>query len=160
MSGSSTATYGTVSSSGNFNPLTIGGTTNYYPSNNTSSLQHWRTDSVDLSAYNGNPDVMLAINVICGGGNNLYFDNIIIEAISSSTSNNIIKKSINLYPNPTNNFIIIEDFDNIKEYEIFDSMGKKVAIIESRKTDVTDFENGIYFIKLNGNPLKRFSVIK
>ena len=57
-------------------------------------------------------------------------------------------------------FIIIEDFDNIKEYEIFDSMGKKVAIIESRKTDVTDFENGIYFIKLNGNPLKRFSVIK
>ena len=103
---------------------------------------------------------MLAINVICGGGNNLYFDNIIIEAISSSTSNNIIKKSINLYPNPTNNFIIIEDFDNIKEYEIFDSMGKKVAIIESRKTDVTDFENGIYFIKLNGNPLKRFSVIK
>ena len=160
MSGSSTATYGTVSSSGNFNPLTIGGTTNYYPSNNTSSLQHWRTDSVDLSAYNGNPDVMLAINVICGGGNNLYLDNIIIEAISSSTSNNIIKKSINLYPNPTNNFIIIEDFDNIKEYEIFDSMGKKVAIIESRKTDVTDFENGIYFIKLNGNPLKRFSVIK
>ena len=160
MSGSSTATYGTVSSSGNFNPLTIGGTTNYYPSNNTSSLQHWRTDSVDLSAYNGNPDVMIAINVICGGGNNLYFDNIIIEAISSSTSNNIIKKSINLYPNPTNNFIIIEDFDNIKEYEIFDSMGKKVAIIESRKTDVTDFENGIYFIKLNGNPLKRFSVIK
>lgn len=160
MSGSSTATYGTVSSSGNFNPLTIGGTTNYYPSNNTSSLQHWRTDSVDLSAYNGNPDVMVAVNVICGGGNNLYLDNIIIEAISSSTSNNIIKKSINLYPNPTNNFIIIEDFDNIKEYEIFDSMGKKVAIIETRKTDVTHLENGIYFIKLNGNPLKRFSVIK
>lgn len=160
MSGSSTATYGTVSSSGNFNPLTIGGTTNYYPSNNMSSLQHWRTDSVDLSAYNGNPDVMVAINVICGGGNNLYLDNIIIEAISSSTSNNIIKKSINLYPNPTNNFIIIEDFDNIKKYEIFDSMGKKVAMIESRKTDVTQLENGIYFVKLNGNPLKRFSVIK
>ena len=40
-------------------------------------------------------------------------------------------------------------YDNIKEYEIFDSMGKKVAIIESRKTDVTDFENGIFFIKLN-----------
>ncbi|MDC3129755.1 Omp28-related outer membrane protein [Bacteroidota bacterium] len=160
MSGSSTATYGTVSSSGNFNPLTIGGTTNYYPSNNTSSLQHWRTDSVDLSAYNGNPDVMVAINVICGGGNNLYLDNIIIEAISSSTSNNIIKKSINLYPNPTNNFIMIEDFDNIKKYEIFDSMGKKVAIIESKKTDVTHLENGIYFVKLNGNSLKRFSVIK
>ena len=50
--------------------------------------------------------------------------------------------------------------EQFKEYEIFDSMGKKVAIIESRKTDVTDFENGIYFIKLNGNPLKRFSVIK
>ena len=162
ISGSSTATYGTVSSSGNFNPLTYGTPQdpNYYPSNNTSSLQHWRTDSVDLSAYNGNPDVMVAINVISGGGNNLYIDNVIIEAISNSTSINQIKKSINLYPNPTNNFIIIDDFDNIKEYEIFDSMGKKVAKIESRKTDVTHLESGIYFVKLNGNPLKRFSVIK
>ena len=162
ISGSATATYGTLSSSGNFNPLTYGTPQDphYYPSNNTSSLQHWRTDSVDLSAYNGNPEVMLAINVICGGGNNLYFDNVIIEAISSSTSTNLIKKSINLYPNPTNNFIIIDDFDNIKEYEIFDSMGKKVAIIENRKTDVSHFENGIYFVKLNGNPLIRFSVIK
>ena len=162
ISGSATATYGTLSSSGNFNPLTYGTPQDphYYPSNNTSSLQHWRTDSVDLSAYNGNPEVMLAINVICGGGNNLYFDNVIIEAISSSTSTNLIKKSINLYPNPTNNFIIIDDFDNIKEYEIFDSMGKKVAIIESRKTDITHLESGIYFVKLNGNPLIRFSVIK
>ena len=160
MSGSSTATYGTISSSGNFNPLTIGGTTNYYPSNNTSSLQHWRTDSVDLSAYNGNPDVMLAINVICGGGNNLYLDNIIIEAISSSTSTNLIKKSINLYPNPANNFIVIDDFDNVTNYEIFDSMGKKVAIIESGKTDINFLESGIYFVKSNGNTLKRFSVIK
>ncbi len=160
MSGSSTATYGTISSSGNFNPLTIGGTTNYYPSNTTSSLQHWRTDSVDLSAYNGNPDVMLAINVICGGGNNLYLDNIIIEAISSSTSTNLIKKSINLYPNPANNFIVIDDFDNVTNYEIFDSMGKKVAIIESGKTDINFLESGIYFVKSNGNTLKRFSVIK
>ena len=39
--------------------LQLEGTTNYYPSNNTSSLQHWRTDSVDLSSYNGNPDVMM-----------------------------------------------------------------------------------------------------
>ena len=160
MSGSSTATYGTLSSSGNFNPLTIGGTTNYYPSNNTSSLQHWRTDSVDLSSYNGNPDVMVAINVICGGGNNLYIDNVIIEAISNSTSTNHINRSINLYPNPTNNFIVIDDFDNTKDYEIFDSMGKKVAVIESRKTDITLLESGTYFVKSNGNKLERFSIIK
>ena len=160
MSGSSTATYGTLSSSGNFNPLTIGGTTNYYPSNNTSSLQHWRTDSVDLSSYNGNPDIMVAINVICGGGNNLYIDNVIIEAISNSTSTNLINKSFNLYPNPTNNFIVIDDFDNTKDYEIFDSMGKKVAIIESRKTDITLLESGTYFVKSNGNKLERFSIIK
>ncbi len=160
ISGSSTATYGTLSSSGNFNPLTVGGNTNYYPSNNTSSLQHWRTDSFDLSAYNGNPDVMLAINVICGGGNNLYIDNVIIEAISNSTSTNLINRSINLYPNPTNNFIVIDDFDNTKGYEIFDSMGKKVAIIESRKTDITLLESGTYFVKSNGNPIKRFSVFR
>ena len=80
---------------------------------------------------------MVAINVICGGGNNLYIDNVIIEAISNSTSTNHINSSINLYPNPTNNFIVIDDFDNTKDYEIFDSMGKKVAVIESRKTDIT-----------------------
>lgn len=44
---------------------------NFYP-----TAGDWATHSVDLSAYNGNPDVMVAINGICGGGNNLYIDNV------------------------------------------------------------------------------------
>ena len=55
---------------------------------------------------------------------------------------------------------MIDDFDNTKGYEIFDSMGKKVVVIESRKTDITLLESGTYFVKSNGNPIKRFSVIR
>jgi hypothetical protein len=43
----------------------------YYP-----SATLWGSDLVDLSAYDGNSEVMIAFKGICAGGNNLYIDDI------------------------------------------------------------------------------------
>ena len=48
---------------------------NYYP-----IASDWATDIVDLSAYDGNADVMIQIKGICAGGNNLYIDDIEINS--------------------------------------------------------------------------------
>jgi len=53
--------------------------TNYYP-----QAGDWVTHTVDLSNYDGNTDVMIAINAICGGGNNLYIDNLVMEGNADS----------------------------------------------------------------------------
>ena len=48
---------------------------NFYP-----VASDWVTDIVDLSAYDGNADVMIQIKGICAGGNNLYVDDIVINS--------------------------------------------------------------------------------
>ena len=48
---------------------------NFYP-----IASDWVTDIVDLSAYDGNADVMIQIKGICAGGNNLYIDDIEINS--------------------------------------------------------------------------------
>jgi len=48
---------------------------NFYP-----IASDWATDIVDLSAYDGNADVMIQIKGICAGGNNLYIDDIEINS--------------------------------------------------------------------------------
>ena len=52
---------------------------NYYPQST-----QWQTHTTDLSAYDGNTDVMIALNAICGGGNNLYIDNVMIAGSANS----------------------------------------------------------------------------
>jgi len=54
---------------------------NFYP-----TASDWATDIVDLSAYDGNADVMIAFKGVCAGGNNLYIDDIEIGGNSSSTT--------------------------------------------------------------------------
>tara|TARA_B100001964_G_scaffold93825_1_gene105275 strand:+ start:1372 stop:3501 length:2130 start_codon:yes stop_codon:yes gene_type:complete len=51
------------------NPVPIA--TNFYPTSND-----WATDTIDLSAYDGNADVMISFKGVCAGGNNLYIDDI------------------------------------------------------------------------------------
>ena len=59
----------------------------------TPVANEWRTESVDLSAYDGNPDVTLAFVNFFGGGNRMFLDNIKLGidcaafSVSGSTTN-------------------------------------------------------------------------
>lgn len=46
---------------------------------------HWRTDSLDLTAYAGQSNVRIRFRSISGGGQNIYLDNINIDKLVSRT---------------------------------------------------------------------------
>ena len=134
----------------------MGLSSNFYPTANV-----WATDTVDLSAYDGNADVMIAFKGICAGGNNLYIDDITIEdgMIISNISETLTEKiNANIYPNPVNNNGILQL--NIKnnialDISIFNLLGENVKEIKSGNFtkgihninfDTSNLENGTYFI--------------
>ena len=76
----------------------------------------------------------------------------VIVGITERISNSFI----NIYPNPTNNFIVIESEEiNIKSIEIINITGKvvKQIIIDGNKTtiDLSDKTKGLYMIRLITN---------
>jgi len=64
------------------NPVAIS-SGNFYPTAND-----WATDYIDLSAYDGNAEVMISFKGICAGGNNLYIDDIDIRSMPSGVDEN------------------------------------------------------------------------
>jgi len=78
--------------------------------------------------------------------NNLYNENL-------KTSITSLKTNIKIYPNPTVNFLKIEGVD-IKNIEIFNSLGNKVLNTTVDNIDVSSLSNDIYFIKIYDNDNK------
>lgn len=76
--------------------------------------------------------------------------------VTISSIKPIDTKSLALFPNPTSSFIQIKGIDNTKgliSAEIYSIIGKKImekpiASIQDLKVDVSNFENGIYLVKL------------
>jgi cytochrome c peroxidase len=97
-------------------------------------------------------------------GNNIYTDSkwsnpftndstITINKYTS-ISMNVPKSLINIYPNPSQNYIVIsgiKDFD----YEIFSVKGEKIRNGNySNRINVSTFSPGIYFIKIGGQTIR------
>ncbi len=65
------------------------------------------------------------------------------------------KKNISLYPNPANDFIIVEGFSG--EIEITDIAGRpfiRKIVSDKEKIDVSNFAKGIYFLRSNNQVVK------
>ena len=63
------------------------------------TAEQWRTDSIDLSVYSGQSDVLIAFRNHGNWGNNIYLDNINLNGTISSTTETP-KDFITIYPNP------------------------------------------------------------
>lgn len=64
--------------------------------------------------------------------------------------------SFNIYPNPFDNQLIVK-MDGVMKIEAFNSMGQKIISVEAQDEitiDTSDWDGGVYFIKLNGKTLK------
>lgn len=97
----------------------------------------------------------------CGGGNDLYIDDINITGTLSLSENEVIKDFL-VYPNPANDKVALSFFSNtaLKNASImlFDASGRLVKNIISKdfqignqniEFSIADIENGWYFIHLD-----------
>lgn len=139
--------------------LTTAGAVNtgpFSPANPTVPSQ-WRMETVDLSAYIGQPEVMINFRAIAGYGNNMYIDDINVNSVTG-IAENTLSQSVSVFPVPTSGSLNINT-ENLKSSEytltISDISGKIIAVFPEIKNegnmmnvDLSRYENGTYFVKL------------
>ncbi len=69
---------------------------------------------------------------------------------------------INISPNPSNDYVIIETELNIDKIEIFDSTGRSQGVYSNKHLDLTYLENGtyIFLITLNDGAVLKRKIVK
>ncbi|WP_102981274.1 T9SS type A sorting domain-containing protein [Chryseobacterium scophthalmum] len=96
-------------------------------------------------------------------GSGFSLDNIkILNASNLSVSENVKNSPIDIYPNPTSDFINIKIRENIESVEILDSSGKLVLNDSSgrKQVSVSFLQNGLYVLKIktkNSTYTKKFN---
>ncbi len=106
-----------------------------------SGLTYYVSFSSDISDYSDNP-VIVSSGTFKTEGENINIQD--------------IRKNINVYPNPVNNFLYITGADNesnlsitsIEGKEIYKSVNNK---LNKLKINLTDLKSGIYFLKIQNN---------
>jgi hypothetical protein len=131
-------------------------TTAFWP-----NASQWVDNTVDLSAYDNTPDVMIAFEGISAYGNSLFIDDVNTSIASSAATNNIFSK-LSIYPNPAKDILIIEG--TYTSATIYDVFGKLVLTTNAQKTiDVSALSNGVYFVNIiseNKLTVKKITVAK
>jgi len=138
----------------------------------------WRTDSVDLSAFDGEGEVVIRFTATSAYGDNLWLDNILVFEPTVSTAlvlNKSNAAAINVFPNPVANEMTIEltnTADVDATVSVLNTMGQEVIAlgnvaltegVQSLNVNTSDLANGVYFVNIvsdNGTITKRFAVSK
>lgn len=118
----------------------------------------WATTSVDLSAYDGTPELMIRMKGTAGNGWAYFLDDVNVSSVVATKDESSIK-SISVSPNPATNFIdlSISSEENITAtINLNDSNGKTVS--SERKSLRTGVNN--YTMSLNQTPGLYFVEVK
>lgn len=103
-------------------------------------------------------------------GNNSANDYFIIDQIKVSapnyentlTVNEFEQSSLVIYPNPADNFVVLQNAKVGDKLDLFDVVGKKVRSFnvesESQQLDISDLKTGVYFAR--SNQLDAIKIIK
>lgn len=77
---------------------------------------------------------------------------------------NAIDKQVNIFPNPSSNYIKIESINDLRSVTLYSCLGNiiKMEMLNDNMLDVSKLNNGIYFLKLdfsNGS-LKKMIIVE
>jgi len=93
-----------------------------------------------------------------GFGEQFSYDNFVFELNTLSTSEFDSNNNLNIYPNPSYDFIQISGLVKINTFTIYNALGAKVVngnVSENEQIDIKNLTTGLYFLKLNnGNTIK------
>lgn len=98
------------------------------------AVTHWRTDSVALTNFDGNGEVLVRFTVVTAYGNNIYLDNIRVyqPATSAADEPGLLTGKVQVYPNPASDLARIDlqlASASPVNISVFDLSGKLVHTI-------------------------------
>ncbi|PBQ31848.1 hypothetical protein CNR22_08725 [Sphingobacteriaceae bacterium] len=148
---------------------------NAYVPDSQNPLDHWQTESIDLSGYQ-QANLLIKFVATSDNGNNLYMDNINLRFadVTGITKNVIVSSNLSLYPNPTNGTTQLKMI-NMKagsaKISVVNTLGQ---VVFAKETTLTEGANtvqletkelavGIYNVIIdsqNGSAVKKLNVIK
>jgi hypothetical protein len=88
-----------------------------------------------------------------GAVGDIYIDDVVVELASALNVQTNDVKSMAIYPNPTNDYLYINEKKN---YAVFNIMGQKILNGNSEKIDVRNLNAGIYIISIDNKIKHRF----
>ena len=147
------ATFEEIYRKGGVELSTTAPTTDYYEP----ADDEWRTDTIDLVAYEGNEHILVAFRNIGHYGNVMYIDNInIVQDTVATALPDIAEQQLTIYPNPVSrqgNIFIQNPLNETVSASLYDTGGKLVFREVSVNGDVINLGNyalssGVYFLRL------------
>jgi len=135
---------------------------------------NWRKESINLTSFVGNPNVVIKFIATSNFGYDLHIDNINIHN-TVGIDEKTIENSISIYPNPTSNFSNIQ-FNllesNLVSYKLLNAIGQ--AVIDEKagvlnageqniSLDLSNLTNGLYYLNItigNSSFSKKVSIVK
>ncbi len=136
----------------------------------------WRKEAIDVSAFDGSPEVVVRFTAVAAFGNNLYLDNInIFGTVTSGVEDAIVESKVNIYPNPASSQVNVE-FNMVKAnsvtVQVYDVTGKLVTTLLNNQVLGAGAQNvqwnnpasaGLYFVKIRteeGEITRKVSILK
>ena len=142
------------------------------PINTFSLSDEYQVFESDLSGIleaNNNPDLAFRIkfdgtNMTADNGNRVTFNNISVEGVLDDLSvENPIAQDIFLYPNPFEDFVYLNNSNQVYDYQLFSMEGKMIQSgkMQEGKLDLRNLFRGIYVLQLtNQDFTKAFKIVK
>jgi PKD repeat protein len=128
-------------------------TSNYTPNNSTD----WRLETVSLNPYAGAPNVKIKFKNTSARGNNIYIDDINVNGIPLSVSNEVTANGFSIIPNPSTSAALIQ-LPNTTVAKtlitICDVSGRLVwqkEIMDSKQAELPIVEQGLYLVTCTQN---------
>lgn len=128
-----------------------------------SSDADWSEYSVNLNSYAGNPNPLhVRWELVSGGGNNLYLDDINIDAVLSTSD--FFGESITVFPNPSQGVLHLETRNPLDEKPgmvLSDMSGRQIVLhavrdgLHWRAEIPAAVTNGVYVLQITGKEIHR-----
>ncbi len=124
------------------------------------STQDFDTIDIDISQFK-NQEVLIRFRSVNDRGSIIYIDYVkLAKTQISNIYNPQINNSLEVFPNPTKNYITLRydgKIDKNNKVDIYNSVGKLLKSIDLDSTEkqipVDDLKPGIYFVKIRGTLL-------
>ena len=129
----------------------------------TPSSSQWRNETVSLTSYIGNTNVLVRFRGVSNYGNNLFIDNVNINTTMVGIEEEAISSSLDVYPNPfaTTTTLAVNLTSTQKvRIDVYNVVGENVYSIDKGQLSTGEHKvvisadelpSGIYFVTLTTN---------